>query len=783
MVSGLSPRMIGASVKRTEDPRLITGEGKYTDDVQLKGMLHMAVLRSPHAHARILHIDTSKALGHLGVLAVLTGDQAKECCASEFPLRGLTEGMKVRSRWPLAIDVARYVGEPVAAVVAINTEVAQDALELIEVGYEPLPAVVDLERAAEASSPLVHDDMGTNICAESHREVGEPDQAFRDADGVVSLRTVEPRLIPNPMEARAIVTSYERGPGTMTVWLSTQGPHLERAILSEVLDFPENKLRIIAIDVGGGFGCKVDCYSESAIAAIFSMQLNRPVKWTESRQEHFLSTVHGRGEVQYVDAAYRSDGTLLAMRLRYYTDLGAYSLGSNQAIVGSLTPSGAQGVYKVGNLDWTSFGVYTNKVPVGPYRGYGQHATSYFAERVMDLIAQKLDLDPVEVRRRNFISKDSFPYLTPVGAQYDSGDYEAALEKVLELASYDDLRRQQKVLRDQGEFMGIGLATTVDASGFGPASGFSARKGFETAAVRVDGSGKVTVLTGASPHGQGHETTFAQIAADVLDVPFEDVLVVYGDTAIVPQGAGTSASRSGAVGGSAIVSASQQVRAKATQIAAGMLKIDPDFVRLEGGRFFVEDIQDRYVSWPDVASAAHGVPNPPGGVDRGLEADVYWEPPGFTYPFSANIAVVRIDKDTGEVKLTSFVSVDDCGNVINPMVVEGQTHGGLAQGIGAALMEEGVWDDAGQLITGSFMDYAMPIAQDLPAFTLDKTVTPSPHNPLGVKGMGESPTIAAVPAIVNAVVDALAPIGVTHVDIPIKSEKVWRILNDKAGTK
>lgn len=783
MLQGQSPRMVGSSVKRKEDPRLVIGEGKFTADVQLKGMVYMAVLRSPHAHARILGIDTTRALQDPNVLDVLTGAETTQACRTEFPLAGVKEGMKAKGRWPMATDIVRYVGEPVAAVAATSTETALDALEMIEVDYEPLTPVVDMELAVETGAQLVHDDLGTNIAVEGIRTVGDPDEAFQAADGVVSLRLTQPRLIPNPMEARAVVASYERGTGNMTLWLTSQGPHFERAIIAEVLGFPEHKLRIISIDVGGGFGCKIDGYAESVIAPLLSMRLNRPVKWVEDRQEHFLSTIHGRGELQYVEAAYKNDGTLLGLRIRYFTDLGAYCVGGSHAVVETLTPSGGQGVYKIRNIAWTSYGIYTHKVPVGPYRGYGQHASAYFLERVMDLIARRLDLDPVAVRRMNFISADAFPYRNPIGGQYDSGDYESALGKALELADYESLRKQQQELRGSGELMGIGLSTSVDASGFGPATGLSARPGHETAIVRVDAGARVTVATGSSPHGQGHETTFAQIAADELGLPMEDVDVVFGDTMIIPQGVGTRASRSIVVGGSAIVEASRRVKAKATEIAAAMLQIDPEFVVLEGGRFLIEDIPGRFVTWPDVAKTAHGIPSPPGGIERGLEASSYWEPAAYTYPFSANLAVVRIDRDTGEVKLTSYVSVDDCGTVINPMVVEGQVHGGLAQGIGAALFEEAVWDDSGQLITGSFMDYSMPLAEDFPMFTVDRTVTPSPHNPLGVKGMGESPTVAAVPALVNAVVDALSHLGVVHVDIPLTSEKVWRVLREHGGAK
>jgi aerobic carbon-monoxide dehydrogenase large subunit len=444
-----------------------------------------------------------------------------------------------------------------------------------------------------------------------------------------------------------------------------------------------------------------------------------------------------------------------------------------------LTPSGATGVYRVKDVAWTTYGVYTNKVPVGPYRGYGQHATAYVIERVMDLIAQALHVDPVAVRRKNFIAADAFPYQTPTGREYDSGDYEAVLAKALHLAEYEGLRAEQRRLRQQGRFMGIGIATTVDASGFGPASALSARPGYEGATVRVDPTSTVTVLTGSSPHGQGMETTFAQIAADALGVPFEDVEVVHGDTAITPRGSGTRASRSLVVGGTAIVKACERVIAKAVQIAGALLHIDPQSVTLEEGKFCVRGMPDRHVTWDEVSREAYDPHHLPSDLERGLEATAYWEPLAYTYPCSASVAVVCLDKETGEVTLTKYIYVDDCGTVVNPLIVEGQVHGGLAQGIGAALLEEAVWDDRGQLVTGSFMDYAMPSAAALPRFTLDRVVTPSPHNPLGAKGMGESPTIAAPPAIVNAVVDALAYLGVTHIDIPIKAEKVWRILREK----
>ena len=783
MATVQASKMIGTAVKRKEDPRLITGGGQYTDDIQLKGLSYMAVLRSPHAHARILSIETSRALQHPEVLAVLTGQEINQRCATPFPLYYPIEGMRPKYRWPMAADKASYVGEPVAVVVATSRGAARDAVELIDVEYEPLPVVIDVEKAAEEGSTLVHEELGSNLCHEYSKTVGDPDRAFREADGVVSARLTQPRLVPNPMEPRAVIASYERSTGNMTMWNSTQNPHFERSVAAGILGFPENKLRVIAIDVGGGFGCKCYTYPETIAAALFSMQLGRPVKWTEERQEGFMSTSHGRGQLQYVEAAYKKDGTLLGMRFRIYGDLGAYCAYSTNAVPNNLTPSMVQGVYRVRDLAWSTYGVYTNKVPTDVYRGAGRPEAAYMVERVMDLIARDLNMDPVEVRRKNFIPKDAFPYKTATDLEYDSGDYEGALKVVLEMADYPKLREEQKRLREQGVLMGIGLTTTTEMTGFGPSNrevgGTGGLSGFESATIRVDPSGRITVLTGSSPHGQGLQTTFAQIVADELGVPFDDIEILYGDTAIIPQGSGTYGSRSLVVGGSAIVKAGELVREKARRIAAGLLNIDPQYVVLERGAFFAEDIPDRYVTWADVGDAAYRARSLPEGMELGLEATTFWEPPELTYPFSAHVAVVHVDSDTGEVKLSRYIAVDDSGNIINPMVVEGQVHGGLAQGIGAALLEEATWDEGGQLVTGSFLDYAIPSAQELPTFELGRTVTPSPHNPLGAKGTGELGTIASAPAIVSAVVDALSHLGVTHIDMPIKSEKVWRILKEK----
>ena len=774
--NGESSKMVGASIRRKEDFRLIQGEGRYAGDILPRDAAVMLVLRSPHAHARIRSINVDAARALPGVVAVVTGAEFNATCAAQLPLAGVLDHMKAVSRWPMAADFAKYEGEPVAVVVASDAYIARDALELIEVDYEPLPAVVDCERGLEDGAPLVHEELGTNLCVTSSRTVGDPDSAFAHADGVLSLRVVEPRLVPNAMEPRAVTASYERGVDEVTLWISTQGPHLERKAVAGVLGIAENKFRVLSRDVGGGFGAKIDTYPETVIAAAMAIRLNRPVRWDGLREEEFTSTIHGRGEVQYVEAAYRNDGKLLALRTQYYTDLGAYSFGGTHGVAETLTPSGAAGAYTVEHLHWEIFGVYTNKMTVGPYRGYGQHATAYAAERVMDGIGGALGLDPAEVRRRNLIPTGAFPYRTPTGRLHDSGDYVRGLERVLELSDYAGLRDQQAEMRESGLLLGIGIATTVDASGFGPAGSFSVRPGYETSIVRVDQSGSVTIYTGASPHGQGHETTFAQIAADELAVPLEDVSVIYGDTHLIASGTGTRASRSIVVGGSAVVTASRQIKERALRLAASLLRTQPEFVELRRGGFFAEDIPDRYVTWRDVAAFSYGPQPMPEGTDRGLEASVFWEPDSYTFPFTANVAVVRVDPDNGAVQLVGFYSVNDFGIIVNPLVVHGQVHGGLAQGIGAALMEETIWDDSGPLLTGSFMDYAMPLAKHLPDFTVEFMETPSPYNPLGVKGMGETPTIAAVPAVVNAVADALSQSGNIQLDIPLKPERIWRAI-------
>ena len=770
--------MVGAPLKRVEDPRLITGKGRFTDDVALDGMTYMAVLRSPHASARILRIETSAAAEAPGVLAVTTGPDVRPHCSDQLPLLGVREGMNVRSRWPVALDLVRYVGEPVAAVVASSRATARDALDLIEVTYEPLPAVVDVEMAAEDGSQLVHEDMGTNICVDLRGEAGDPDAAFRGAAGVVKLRLEEPRVAVSPIEPRAVVACYDSSTERLTLWDTTQAPHLERTDVCQVLDLPEDRVRIIAFDVGGGFGCKHPTYPESYLAAVLAMQLGRPVRWTEEREEHFISTAHGRGQVQHAEAAYSGDGILLGLRVSYYTDLGAYSHASSHASATVTTSVMSTGMYRLENLSWAAFGVYTNKIPRGPYRGYGKAEPIFMLERVMDEIARALDMDPAEVRRRNYVRVDEFPYTTATGLKFDSGDYNTALNLALDLAGYKELRHEQERLRAQGVLMGIGVASNVELSSFGPTSSrLGSFPGSEAATVKIGPDGGVTVFTGSAPHGQGHETTFSQIVADELGVPIDSVELIWGDTSVTPSGGmGTGGTRSLVVAGTAIIQACRRLVEKAVEVAAPALGARGDLVLLEDGRFRRRDGTGRQLSWTDVVTEA--VQAEETGPDGYLEASDRWEPDNYTFPYAVHIAVVRVDPETGDVSLVKHVCVDDCGTVVNPLIVDGQVHGGLAQGIGEALIEVLQWDENGQLLTGSFMDYAMPLAEEFPHFELGRTVTPSPSNPLGAKGAGETGSLSATPAVANAVIDALSHAEAASLGIPLTSEKVWSFLRE-----
>ncbi len=767
------PKLIGEPIRRREDPRLITGHGTYVDDIKLPGMLHMSVVRSTHAHARLTKVDTSAAKTAPGVSLVMTGVEAK-AWGEMLPTASELPDMKSATRYALSDGVVRFVGEGVAAVVATDRYVAKDAAELVDVEYEDLPVVVDAVKSMEPGAPLLHPQFGTNVCVSMPMgNKDETDKAFREADVTVKQWMVNHRLIPNAMEPRGVVATYDPGPETLTVWSSTQVPHLLRSLLSGLVRIPEHRVRVIAPEVGGGFGSKIDVYAEDILVSLASIHLQKPVKWIEERQENFLTTIHGRDIHAEIELAARSDGKLLGQRMRVIADIGAYQQLLT-ATIPTLTSLMLPGLYKVPTLYAEISEVYTNKTPTDAYRGAGRPEATYFIERGMDILARKLNMDPAELRRRNFIGKDEFPYATAAGLLYDSGDYEPTMDLALEKAGYTELRNQQAELRKQGRYLGIGLSTYVEICGIGP-SAIVPGGGWEGGTVRIERSGKVTVLTGTSPHGQGGETAFSQIVAEEIGVPFDDVTVIHGDTAQVPFGIGTFGSRAIAIGGTAILMSVQKVKEKAKKFAGQMLEASPNDLVYDQGQIYVQGHADKAISIQEVAGAAWGGRVLPPDTEPGLEATSYFEPPNCTFPFGAHVAVVEVDPATGQIELQRYISVDDCGNVINPMIVEGQVHGGLAQGIGQAMLEEAVYSEDGQLITGSLMDYNVPKADQLPSFELYRTVTPTPVNPLGAKGVGEAGTIGSTPAIVNAVVDALSPLGVEHIDMMLRSEKLWRI--------
>jgi carbon-monoxide dehydrogenase large subunit len=766
------PKYLGQPIKRREDPRLITGGGSYVDDIRLPGMVYLAFLRSPYGHARLRSVSADAARGAPGVLAVATAADLGDALGQLPADAGLGsyEDAKSPPRHPLATDTVRYVGEPVAAVVAESPAAARDALDLIEADYEPLPAVVDPEKALEEGAPLLYEEFGTNKAHRMVKNAGDYAAAAREADVVVRQRIVNQRVFPTPMEPRGCVAQYEAAAEELTLWSSTQIPHGLRGALAAVLHLPETQIRVIARDVGGGFGAKIEVSAEEALTCHFARQLGRPVKWYEDRRENFQAMIHGRDQVDTVEIAAKRDGTITGMKVTVLADLGgAYNYIT--AVIANLTPPMVPGVYYVQNVETELIGVFTNKTPVGAYRGAGRPEAAHLIERAMDVLARKLNMDPAELRRKNFIPPDAFPYKTPLGFTYDSGEYAKALDRVLELADYQQLRREQAEARRQGRYLGIGLSVFVEICGFGP---------WESASVRVTPGAKVQVLTGTSPHGQGHVTTWAQIVADALQVPIEDVVVRHSDTAIVANGVGTFGSRSAPVGGIAVHGAVHKVRDKALRLAAARLEAAPEDVEMLDGSFRVKGVPDKSVSFAQIVARAYAG-KVPQGEEPGLEATEFFKPAGETFPFGAHMAVVEVDPDTGKVHLRRYVAVDDCGPVINPMIVDGQIHGGLVQGIAQALLEEVVYDDSGQLLSGTLADYAVPRADDVITFETDRTETLSPLNPIGLKGVGELATIGSSPTIINAVVDALAPFGVTHLDMPATAEKVWRVMQKGAG--
>src|SRR5215467_4026803 len=769
----MAEKYVGKSVKRTEDPRLIQGLAHYVDDIKLPDTLHVAFVRSVHAHARIKGIDTSAAEKLPGVVAVYTGkDVAK---IGPVPCGAAIPEMKMPDHRVLAGEKVYWVGHPIAMVVAENKYIARDAAELIEVDYQELPPVLDEEKAADPKSPVIHEKFGNNIAYKLTAGEGDIEAALKSADKIVKQKILHRRLAPIAMEPRGVLARYYPGEQELTLWTSTQIPHLARTQISLMLGVPENKLRLIAPEVGGGFGSKLNVYAEEAIIGYASMQLGRPVKWIEGRRENIQGTIHGRGQIGYVEIGVKNDGTLTGFKYNVFADMGSYFQLLTPAIP-TLTGLMLSGCYKIPAIQMNVTACFTNKMSTDAYRGAGRPEATYVIERAMDLVAAELGMDPVEVRRKNFPAPfgGDQPFKTATGLFYDSGNYQGALEKALKMADYTKLREEQKKARSEGRLMGIGVSTYVEICAIGPSPALPAG-GWESATVRIEPTGKVTILTGASPHGQGQETSFAQIAADELGLQVNDCTVIHGDTAVVQYGIGTFGSRATAVGGTAVYMSLQKLKEKATKMAAHLLGADAASVTFAGGKFTSND--GKSVTIQEVALGAHLAKNIPPDMEPGLSATSFFEPKNFTFPFGTHICVVEIDRETGEIHFQRYIAVDDCGKQINPLLVHGQVHGGIVQSLGQALYEEVVYNEDGQLVSGELMEYAVPKAAHVPWFELDRTETPSPVNPLGVKGVGEAGSIGATPAIVAAVVDALEPFGVRHLDMPIKPENVWRIVS------
>ena len=760
---------IGKPRKRLEDPRLVTGRGRYLEDLNPTGLLHLAILRSPHAHARIRRLEISGAASAPGVALVMTGaDVAHLGSPPVFPIG---PNIQAPPQPPLVGDTVRMVSDPVVAVVAASRAEAQDALALVEAEYEPLPAVVDVESALAEGAPQLHDTVPGNVVFRWSRKAGDVDGALERAHRVIRLRVQHARVAPVSMETRGVLASYDAAQDSLTVWSSNQGPYRIRLDLAAVLGFPEQRIRVITPDVGGGFGAKLHIYREEALACLASMKLGRPVRWTATRGEDLATTQGAREEVDLVEAAVGADGRITAVRVRNLSNLGAYlNLYTCVAPVRVMLMS--TGAYAIPNVDAEVVGVLTNTAPTGPYRGAGRPEAAYLAERIAEEAARALGLDPAEVRRRNFIPPEAFPHRLPTGQLYDSGDYGRALDRLLELVDYPALRRQQAERRARGELVGIGLASYIETTGGG---------GWESTVLRVERGGGVTAISGAVPQGQGHATTYAQIVADELGVPIEAIAVVQGDTASTPPGIGTFGSRSTPLAGGGLALAAEKIRAKAVRLAAGPLEAPVEDLEYADGGVRVRGAPERSVTLARLAQIAWAGMGLPAGETPGLEESVYFLPEGEATSFGSYLVQVAIDRETGRLALERLVGVDDAGTIINPLLLQGQIHGSLAQGLGQALSEHLAYGPDGQLLTASLLDYALPVATGLPAFELDHTVTPTPYNPLGAKGVGEAGSIGAPPAVVNAVLDALAEHGLTQLDMPLTPERIWRALQGRGG--
>lgn len=769
-------KMVGAVVKRKEDPRLITGSSTYVDDIQLPGMLHCIIVRSPYAHAILNGVDVEAAKQSPGVVAVITAeDLPRYMKSAETEAAGETTsdededdsgGIPVPPIFPLAKGKLRYVGEPVAVVVARSHAEGVDAAELVDFDVALLDAMVDPYAAMAEGAPLLYDSVPNNIGGRLGGPRGtDVDAAFASAPVTIKERIRSQRLNAVPMEPRGVVATVDPVTRGLTVWTSTQAPHWNRNSIAKALGLNQNQVRCIAPEVGGGFGQKIGAYYEDYLVAAISYTLRRPVKWIETRSENMLASSHGRNQWADIEAAADEHGKILALRATVLVDLGAYPKGLD---LGNSTFIMSTGCYDIPALDYQIVSVYTNTGANGAYRGAGRPEAAYYIERVADLVADATGLDPVAVRRVNFIRPEQFPFDTVTGQQYDSGDYDKSLDKVLELTDYNALRVEQAELRKQGRYIGIGLATYVEICGFGP---------YESSTVRVEPSGAVTIFTGISPHGQGQETTFSQMAHDEIGADFEEVIVHHGDTNNTPQGNGTMGSRGLAVGGAALMVSLKNIQEKARRIAAHLLEAAIEDIEIVDGTYRVKGVPGGGVTLGDIAGKAYGG-SLPNDFDAGLESTDFFRPSGTTFPFGAHIAVVEILPETGNVKFLRYVSVDDCGPIMSPMLVTGQVHGGLAQGIGQALFEEMHYDETGELLTGTLNDYVFPRAVNFPEFETHHTTTPTYINPMGVKGIGEAATIGSTPATANAVIDALEPWGITHMDVPCTPQKIWNAIRE-----
>ncbi len=776
---------VGAPRRRKEDARLITGRTMWTENITLPGMLHLAILRSPLAHARITRVDCAPALAQPGVVAAFSGRDVADVQGSVPTAWPVTEDLVTPPHPPIAVDEVCHVGEAVAVVAARSRAEAVDALAAIEVDYDPLPVVLDLERALAEGADRAHSDLATNRAYDWVYDSaqtgagGSVAEALAGAEVVIRRRYGQQRLIPAFMEPRSVVADPTGD--QYTIWSATQIPHIVRFLVSVVTGTPEHKVRVVAPDVGGGFGGKLQFVPEELIAFVAAKRLGKPVTYTESRSDSLACAHHGRDMIQDVELAARRDGTVLGLKVHLTANLGAYlgTVGPGCPLLGAFMYNG---IYKFPAYRLECTGVFTNTVLVDTYRGAGRPEATFAIERVMDELAVELGMDPLDLRRRNWIGREEFPFTTAAGLTYDSGDYAAATDKALALLGYDELRKEQEQRRESGDSvqLGIGVSTYTEMCGLAPSRILGALRygagGWETASIRMLPTGKVEVVTGTSPHGQGHETAWSQIVADQLGVPFEDVEVLHGDTRTAYKGLDTYGSRSLAVGGIALYQACQKVVEKARPVAARLLECDPADLEFTGGRFQVRGHPDGGKTLADCSLAVFTAHDLPDGIEPTLDADAVYDPVNFSFPHGTHLCAVEVDTQTGRVTVRSYVAVDDVGKVINPMIVEGQVHGGVVQGISQALFEEAVYDADGNLLTGTFVDYTLPSAADLPDLVTDRTESPAPGHPLGAKGVGEAGTIAATPAVVNAIVDALRPYGVRDIPMPCTPERVWQAI-------